>query len=99
MATAAAAIVAKRRRDILSHFLTANAVSADGAVAYQPERRVDRRQFGHLLDAGVIVEAGPGSYFVDVPAYDSWNRSRRRKVGLILGGVIAAGAALAALAS
>lgn len=96
MATTAA-VVAKRRRDILSHFLSANAVSAASAAAYEPRRAIDRRQFARLLDKGVIVEAKPGRYYVDAPAYDSWNRSARRKVGLVLAALIAVAAGAAAL--
>lgn len=98
MATAAAAILAKRRRDILSQFLTANAVSADSAIAFDPDGPADRRLFARLERDGVIVAAKRGTYYVDVPAYDRWNRSRRRKVWLVLGGAIALGAVLAALA-
>ena len=80
MATAAAAVMAKARRDVVSHFMGANAVSAESAVAYEPGRNIYQRQFERLCDAGVIRAAGDGKYWIDVARYDEWSRSRRRWV-------------------
>lgn len=82
MATAAAAIVAAARRDVLSHFMRQNAVSPQDAVAFVPERSVVRRQFERLVASGIIVEAGDGKYWLNVPAYDQW-RARARKRALL----------------
>ncbi len=97
MATTAATIIAKRRRDIVSHFLSANAVSAESAAVYEPERAVDRRQLAILIRKGIVVEAGDGRYYVDVPVFDHWNRSIRRKVGLALLALVAVAGGAAAL--
>ena len=98
MATAAAAVIAKARRDVISHFMGANAVSAESAVAYEPGRRIRQRQFERLCDAGVIRPVGNGKYWIDAPRYDEWSRSRRRRVGLVVGAVTLIGAAMAIIA-
>jgi len=46
----------------------------------------------------VIIEEAADTYFVDVAAYDSWRRSMRRRASMLLLGVGAIGALLAALA-
>jgi hypothetical protein len=94
MATAAAAIVAKARRDVVSHFMAHDAVTPDKAIAFVPDRRVRRRQFERMVDAGVIHEAKPGQFYLDIPAYDEATRKRRRRAGLaVLGATLAAATA------
>ena len=95
MATTAAAVMAKARRDVVSHFMAANAVSADSAVAYEPGRNIRQRQFERLCDSGVIRAAGDGKYWIDVARYDEWSRSRRKRVGIAVGTLAAIGAVLA----
>ncbi len=98
MATAAAAIMAKARREVASHFMANNAVSAASAVGFEPNRRVKRRQFERMRNAGVIHTAGTNRYWLDVPRYDEWQRSRRRRAGLVVGAAALVGAAIALLA-
>ena len=98
MATAAAAVIAKARRDVVSHFMSANAVSAESAVAYEPGRRIRQRQFERLCDAEVIRATGDGRYWIDAPRYDEWSRSRRKRVGLAIGAVAIIGALVATIA-
>src|SRR5690349_11180925 len=95
MTTAAAAVIAKARRDIVSHFMTADAISRDKAVGYEPDRRVRRRQFERMVDAGVLHEAEPGRYWIDVPRFDEWSRSRRKRIGIAVIGASLAAAAIA----
>ncbi|KQN19346.1 hypothetical protein ASE86_12680 [Sphingomonas sp. Leaf33] len=94
MATTAAAVVAKARRDVMSHFLSRDAVSPEKAVPYQPDRRIRRRMFEQFQRAGV-VKAGESGWYVDVPVWDEYSRRRRRRAGALIGGSIAIGAALA----
>jgi hypothetical protein len=68
-----------------------NAVSAENAVYYVPDRGLQRRMLARLVRRGVIVETGPDRYYLDVPAYDRWRRGLRRRVALILGGAMLAG--------
>ena len=97
MATAAAAVAAKARRDVVSHFLSRNAVTPEVAVPYQPDRRLHRRMFDRLERAGVLRTAGAG-YYLDVPRWDALSRQRRRRVGMIAGGLAFAGAMAAIFA-
>lgn len=94
MATAAAAVVAKARRDVLSHFMQAKAVDRDSASCWVPERRIQRRVLARMVRQGILVEAGHDSYFVDLPAYDNWKRSVRRRIAVGVGSA----AVLAAIA-
>ncbi|HET9509921.1 MAG TPA: hypothetical protein VFO80_02120 [Sphingomonas sp.] len=98
MATTAAAVVAKARRDVMSHFLSRDAVAPEKAVPYRPDRRIHRRMFDQLTRAGVL-KAGDGGWYVDVPLWDDYARRRRRRAGALIGGLIAVGAALALLSA
>jgi hypothetical protein len=98
MATAAAAIIGKARRDVISYFLQRNAVSANAAVTWVPERNVQRRMLARFLRNGVVIEEAPDTYFVDVAAYDRWRRGMRRRAAAMAIGVGVVGAILAALA-
>ena len=84
MATAAAAIVAKARRDIQHHFFSHDAVRPDRAVPFEPERMVQQRQFDRMRSRGIIREAGPGLFWLDVVAYDIDMRQRHSRIALIL---------------
>ena len=95
MATTAAAVMAKARRDVVSHFMSANAVSAESAVSYEPGRHIRQRQFERMCDAGVLRAAGDDRYWIDAPRYDEWSRSRRRRVGVAVGAVALIGAVIA----
>ena len=95
MATAAAVVAAAMRR-VTEHLMSSNAVSADTAVYYVPDRRIRRRVLDRLVRRGVIVETEPDTYYLDVPAFDQWRRTRRKRVAFAMTGV-AAIAAIAAL--
>jgi len=98
MATAAAAVVAKARRTVISHFMAANAVSPETAVPFSSDRRIERRIFDRFVAAKVVVPTPDDRYYLDVPAWDAYSKSRRRRVGMLLGGLaVAAGAAVALL--
>ncbi len=91
---AAAAAAARARKRLVSHFMAANAVSADAAVAYQPHRGIERRWLEKLIEQGVLHQGKAGTYWLDVPAYDAWNRKRRRRTGAMIGAAVALSAAL-----
>ena len=98
MATAAAAVIAKARRTVISHFMSANAVSPHSAVTFSSDRRVERRIFDRFVAAKVLLPTPDGCYYLDVPVWDAYSKSRRRRVGMLLGGLaVAAGAAVALL--
>jgi len=84
MATAAAAAVAKARRDIQHHFFSHDAVRPDRAVAFEANRRIEERQFERMRSRGIIREARPGLYWLDVVAYDIDLRQRFTRVRWVL---------------
>jgi len=96
MATAAAAVGIAMRR-VTSHLMTNNAVSADTAVYFVPDRGIQRRMLARLVGRGVIVETARDRYYLDIPAYDRWRRGLRRRVALIFGGAMLAGIGAALL--
>ncbi len=94
MATAAAAMIAKARRDIQHEFFSQDAVQADRAIAFDPSRHIQRRVFERWQRSGVIREEQPGRYWLDVAAYDLDLRRRHNRVRiglLIMVGVLAVG--------
>lgn len=76
MATIIAAAVARARRDIRHYFFSADAVQRARAVRFEPNNRLESRQFRRMLANGVIREAKPGTYWIDLPAYDEEMRWR-----------------------
>ena len=94
MATAAVAVA---MRKVVSHLMSHNAVSAETAVHFIPERHLQRRMLARLIRREFIFETGPEKYYLDVPAYDAWRRGLRRRVALLMGGVVAALAGVALL--
>jgi len=80
MATAAAAAVARARREIQHHFFSNDAVRPDRAVDFDPPNRLQQRQFDRMRERGIIHEATNGRYWLDVVAYDIDLTSRYTRV-------------------
>ena len=80
MATAAAALVARARRDIQHHFFSSDAVRPERAVGFEAANGIEERQFERMRARNVIREAKPGSYWLDVVAYDEDLRDRHARV-------------------
>ena len=89
MATTAAALAARARREIQHHFFAADAVRPDRALAFDPANSFERRQFERMRARDIIREAKPGDYWLDVVAYDVDLRARFRRVRTALLVVIA----------
>ncbi|MDV3455595.1 hypothetical protein RZN05_01260 [Sphingomonas sp. HF-S4] len=91
-------MVSRARRRIADHFTVQHATSADDAVAFVPQSRIERSQFERMLARGVVREAGEGRYWLDIQAYQGEIESRRRKLVpiVIILTVIAAGLILLA---
>jgi len=83
---------------LVSHFMTQNAVVADKAISYVPSRGIERRLLERLIEQGVVHVGKAGTYWLDIPAFDNWTRSRRRRAGLAVGAAVAIGVALGFLA-
>jgi hypothetical protein len=85
MATAAvAAAVVKARRDIQHHFFSHDAVRPDRAVAFEPSKRIEERQFERMRSRGIIREAKPGLFWLDVVPYDIDLRQRHAIIRWVL---------------
>ena len=86
MATAAAAAVARARREIQHHFFSNDAVRPDRAVDFDPPTGLQRRQFERMRDRGIIHGTGDGRFWLDVVAYDVdlTSRYHRVKIALLL---------------
>ena len=100
MATAAAAAVAHARREIQHHFFSHDAVRPDRAVAFEPGRMIERRQFERMRSRGIIREAKPGLYWLDVVAYDldlrqRFTRVRWARLAMVVGLAIGLGISIA----
>jgi len=93
MGGAVAAAMARARRRVVSHFMSQNAVSPEKAVSFSPERRMEKRFFDRLCDKGVIVPVANGGWYLDVPKFDTYQRSRRKRMGMVLAGLATALAA------
>jgi hypothetical protein len=83
MATAAAA-VAKARRDIQHLFFSHDAVRPDRAIGFEPRNGLQARQFERMRSKNIVHEARPGSYWLDVVAYDVDLRERHARVRTVL---------------
>ena len=85
MATAAAAAVAVARRRVFGHFFAANAVTPENAIPFVGERRLQRRQFEQFRRRNIILEARPGLYYIDMPAWNAWHHGvhTRLKIALL----------------
>ena len=93
-ATAAvAAATARARRRVISHFMSKNAVSADKAVSFTPARRMEEKFFDRLRENGVLAPGKAGTWYLDVPKLDAYQRGRRKKMRMALAGLAAALAA------
>ena len=80
MASAAAALADRARREIQHQFFAADAVRPDRAIAFVPANGFEERQFARLRNLDVIREDMAGRYWLDLPAYDIVVRSRHERV-------------------
>ncbi|MDB5705891.1 MAG: hypothetical protein JWN66_3007 [Sphingomonas bacterium] len=88
-----AAAMARARRRVISHFMSRNAVSPENAVAFAPDRRMEEKFFERLRANGVLVAGKNGTWYLDVPRFDLYQQSRRKRIGLVLAGIATALAA------
>jgi hypothetical protein len=98
-AGAAGAAVARARRRLIAHFKDKAATNAGAAIAYAPERGIERRLLEQLVRKSVLHQTRPGVYWMDETALGLWTKSRRRRAGALVGAAVALGAAIGFLAS
>ena len=88
-----AVAVARARRRVIAHFMARGAVSADKAVSFTPDRRMEVKLFERLRHNGVIVAAANDCWYIDVPKLDAYQARRRKRVRVMLAGLATALAA------
>ena len=99
MATVIAAVVARARRDIQHYFFKADAVRPERAVRFEPNSRIQERQFEFMRSRGIIHEAKPGYFWIDIPEYDSDLRRRLMALRAVLIVVLSAALVVALIAT
>ncbi len=77
-------MVARARRNVISHCMSCDDVSAAKAVSYTPRRPVERRMLDRYARTGVIVPTKGSACYIDVASNDSYSNSRRRNVGVAM---------------
>ena len=83
-ASAAAAIMIRKQRDLVDHFRRLRATSPETARP-QPDLGVESsRAWKQLQDHAVIREAAPGTWYLDEPSYAALNHMRRRMLMIVL---------------
>jgi hypothetical protein len=75
-----AALVMRARRKIAAHFMAQHAISAEEAVGFVPGSLIMKRQFECWQARGVVRQAGPGRYWLDLNAYRADDEARRRRM-------------------
>ncbi|AJP70948.1 hypothetical protein [Sphingomonas hengshuiensis] len=76
-APAIAAMLVRARRKIVGHFFAMHAISADEAVAFEPDSHILRRQFETMQARGIVRAGAPGTFWVDVAALNADHERRR----------------------
>jgi hypothetical protein len=94
-AAAPAIALTREERRVLERLRRADATSPGAARPVDELRPLEAAQLERLLEAGVIREAAPGTYFLDQVVYATY--LRRRQLTLLTVAVVVA-AALAVLA-
>lgn len=85
MSTAAAAVIARARRDLVSHFMLADAVRPEDAVPFIPRRFIDRRMFERFKRRGLLKPGkGDDCWYLDIPAYHADRMWRLRAIAIVL---------------
>lgn len=98
MASAAAAMAARARREIQHQFFAADAVRPDRAIAFSPANGFEERQIARLRERDIVREDTAGRYWLDLPAYDTYLRERHARVRTALIVVVVLFAAFAIFA-
>jgi hypothetical protein len=82
-ASAAAAVIIRKERELVEHFMGAGAVSPSSARSSSDLGVHERFAWMRLVERGVIREAAPGRYYFDEPSWVALRR-RRRRLAIVL---------------
>ena len=83
-ASVAAAIAARKRREVISKFEAAQATSRERAQALTTLGIERSRVFGRLAARGVLVGLGDGRYFLDRARWSQVRRHRRMALAAVV---------------
>jgi hypothetical protein len=79
------ALAVRARRRIRAHFFALHAVTAEEAVPFVPQRRIERTQFERMLAKGIVHQAGPDLYWFDLAAFQKdQDRTRAFLVPIVI---------------
>ena len=81
---AAGAARARAQREVVSLFMSNNAVGSDKAIPFTTTSRLEQKCFDRFRDLGVIQSATHGGYYLDIPAYDAYRNGQRRIIVVIM---------------
>ena len=76
MATAAAAMAARARREVEKLFFDNDAFSPERSLEFDPRAPIQQRYLDQLIAESVVHEVEPGRYWFDLPAYKEMQRQR-----------------------
>jgi len=91
-ATAAAAIAARARREVIEFLSGKAAFDPEHAVEIDFPSNLHQRQLGHLIGRGIVHDTGSGRYWLDQAALELDEQRRRDAAKLVLKIVLAAAA-------
>ena len=76
MATAAAAIALRARREVDELFWSNDAFSPDRAVEFEPRMPIQQQYLEQLIGEAIVHEKAPGRYWFDLPKYKAVQKER-----------------------
>jgi hypothetical protein len=82
-ATAAAAVIIRKERELVEHFQQAGALSPPSARSSSDLGVHERFAWQRLVERGVIREGARGTYYLDESAWEALRR-RRRSLAVVL---------------
>lgn len=81
----------KVRDRVADKLVLQGAIVPARAVAFAPQGRFEQWLFARLLRRGAVVEAAPGRFYLNVPAYHhGQDRWERRAMPLAIGAIVVA---------
>lgn len=83
-AAAAAAIIARREREVVGDFRAAGALSRETAQSYTAIGLGESLALRRLRSRAVIREAAPGTYYLDEEVWVAVRRTRRRIATIVI---------------
>lgn len=99
MGAVAAAVIIRKEKDLVAHFVQARAVSVATAQAPATLRIDQGLAFRRLREHAVIREGAPGTFYLDEPSWEALRRTRVRIVTVILLVVLTLGISMAILSA